>query len=576
MAWWLGFNFLLKGVVLDFKTDIHSSADTATLQNTFKGYSGPVLRLTEDVTFQALNEAAEGLAARLNGDAGVTVLPSVVQLAVKVRTEGRSRTRTFTLPDTDRQIEFLMLPQADGTQLMLGRDTTLETNIRNALVESRTRHRDLLDLAVDFTWETDLEGRISFISPNGALGYSPEELLGQEASSFLLNPEVALKPLPFMADRTVREVDVWMATRAGDPVCLSLSATPILNQAGAREGVRGIARDVSNERQIRTELARTKLRERLIWHVTDAVATETTPIDMLHAAARALMNATTVDGGVIQVDGPAHGAPLAHIDAGNAPDLAVTLDVLETRGKLGPGLYDGQSGKWQYLCGVTEFRGVQNGSILLWRSEGQSGWNEDEPFVLKAVMPHLGVVFRQIGDQHTLESLVRTDPVTGLFNRKAFVEDLDREIVRSQRYGNHCALLFVKVFLPRPEQADELDELILKRVSAIFTSGIRQYDRVGRIAADSFAVWLDNADITVAQMRAKTFIKNFENWKEEIQGGRAITAAQGAEFAVGIALFKPDDSCSISDLMEQANSAMENAALLNESDPLMRIVLCGS
>ena len=117
------------------------------LSGAFDNYPGPVLRLREDATFAPLNKAARALSDRLNGDAGVSVLPSVVQLAVKTRSEGRARTRTFSLPDTDRQVEFVMLPQADGTQLMIGRDATLEMSIRSALAESRTRYKELLEIA---------------------------------------------------------------------------------------------------------------------------------------------------------------------------------------------------------------------------------------------------------------------------------------------------------------------------------------------------------------------------------------------------------------------------------------------
>ena len=61
-----------------------------------------------------------------------------------------------------------VLPLDRGGALIIGRDATLEQNLRNALVESRQRYKDLVECSSDFAWETDAGGRFVFVSPRAA------------------------------------------------------------------------------------------------------------------------------------------------------------------------------------------------------------------------------------------------------------------------------------------------------------------------------------------------------------------------------------------------------------------------
>src|SRR3546814_12535032 len=86
----------------------------------------------------------------------------------------------------ERAFDVVVLPWASGTvALLLGRDVTLERSLRAALVESRQRYKDLVEISNDFAWETDGEGRFAFVSPRGALGYPAPALVGRPAHELL-------------------------------------------------------------------------------------------------------------------------------------------------------------------------------------------------------------------------------------------------------------------------------------------------------------------------------------------------------------------------------------------------------
>lgn len=525
------------------------------LTGAFDAYPGPVLSLQEDATLMALNEAGILVAEDLNGETGVSLMPAMVQLAVKTRSEGRAKTRTFTLPSTGRQIEFIMLPQPDGTQLLIGRDATLEVSIRSALAESRTRFKDLVEVAADFAWETDRDGLICYVSPHGALGYVPEELLGETPESLLVAADTVPNPIPFKAQSVVRNVEVWLRTRGGEPACVLISAIPVLDKDGHPTGARGIAIDVTEERQRQSELARMKSREKLVSYIVESLRNEVVPSDMLHAAATALGRSTSVLCCQVQVRGP-EGMPLDHAVFGTAPEEEVTEGVLnDIATKNGP--QKGSVGSYRYLGIRTEYRGQGNGAIVLWRNDTAKDWEEEDVHVLCLVEPQFGIVFRQIADQLELEHLSRTDHLTGLCNRRAFMEDLTREMARYERYQESGALLFIDLdnFKPINDRYghDKGDEA-LKAIAETLSTGTRSYDLTCRLGGDEFAAWIGGADQAIAEARANAFLEGLRVWREaeleeDIQFGMSI----------GIAMFQPGLGETVESLIVSADMAMYEA-----------------
>lgn len=526
-----------------------------TLDGAFDSYPGPVLSLREDASLQALNEAGLPVAEDLNGEPGVSLMPAMVQLAVKTRSEGRAKTRTFTLPSTGRQIEFIMLPQPDGTQLLIGRDATLEVSIRSALAESRTRFKDLVEVAADFAWETDRDGFICYISPHGALGYVPEELLGEAPEALLVAAETLPTPIPFKAQSVVRNVEVWLRTRNGDSACVLISAIPVLDKEGQPTGARGIAIDVTEERHRQSELARMKSREKLVSYIVESLRNEVVPSEMLHAAATALGRSSSVSCCQVQVRGP-EGAPLDLAVFGTSPDQEVSDGVLDDIAKK-TGLQTGTAGPHRYIGIRTEYRGQGNGAIVLWRPDSAKDWDEEDTRILHLVEPQFGIVFRQIADQLELEHLSRTDHLTGLCNRRAFMEDLTREMARYERYQESGALLFIDLdnFKPINDRyGHEKGDEALKAIAETLIHGTRTYDLTCRLGGDEFAAWIGGADQTIAEARATAFLNGLKEWSDkeldtDIQFGMSI----------GIAMFQPGFGETVESLIVSADMAMYEA-----------------
>jgi diguanylate cyclase (GGDEF)-like protein len=90
-----------------------------------------------------------------------------------------------------------------------------------------------------------------------------------------------------------------------------------------------------------------------------------------------------------------------------------------------------------------------------------------------------------------LERLATTDPLTGLFNPRAFHEELRHELGRTARYREPLSLLLMDLDgLKRinDQFGHEAGDAALQSVAAAMRSGLREIDLGARIGGDEFAV----------------------------------------------------------------------------------------
>jgi diguanylate cyclase (GGDEF)-like protein len=91
-----------------------------------------------------------------------------------------------------------------------------------------------------------------------------------------------------------------------------------------------------------------------------------------------------------------------------------------------------------------------------------------------------------------LERLVATDSVTPLFNRRHFMEELDRWCWRAHRYGGSFGLLYCDVDRLKAVndvQGHSIGDDILIGVAKALLAAVRKSDIAARIGGDEFAGW---------------------------------------------------------------------------------------
>ncbi len=507
-------------------------------------FPGPVVRFDQDRRPDAWN----GLGGAVLEAAAPGVMSRLVQAALQ---DGAPSTARIAVGagEAARHFELTCLPQPDGSALALGRDVTFDANMAAALSDSRQRYKDLADLAGDFSWETGPDGRFSFVSAGRVLGHGADRLIGTDPADLLVDPAAVAAPLPFRAERTVRDVEMWVTDADGTPQCLEVSAVPIAGTGQAFAGARGICRDVTAQRRRHAHLA---MRSQVSGYVIDAIRNEAAPRAMLEAASRALGQALSATACIIHVGDGAAGFRDGACFGNRPPDPAVDEVLAVLRSRAGP--TDAASGGFRALALTTRFRDTVNGAVSAWREADQPPWDDDDRALLSAIEAQVGIALHQIQDQETLERLSRTDPLTGLLNRRAFTADLSLALERGVRNGTPGALFYVDLDnfkAVNDTLGHDAGDKVLLQVADQIGHDSRRYDLQARLGGDEFALWMDSVDAAMARTRAERLLQD-----AEVLRRKPARADAPLGYSIGIAIFSPDANDGLAALMRRADEAM--------------------
>ena len=116
--------------------------------------------------------------------------------------------------------------------------------------------------------------------------------------------------------------------------------------------------------------------------------------------------------------------------------------------------------------------------------------------------PHIDALLARAGDLEQAERMALTDPLTGIGNRRAFADQLRRELARARRTHAPLAVLLLdlddfKAINDRYSHAAGDQALRLAARSARQVT--RQEDFVARLGGDEFAVLLPGTDAELAR-----------------------------------------------------------------------------
>ncbi len=162
-----------------------------------------------------------------------------------------------------------------------------------------------------------------------------------------------------------------------------------------------------------------------------------------------------------------------------------------------------------------------------------------------------------------LEKLAATDPLTGIWNRRAFFEAFGVEFRRAQRYGRNLSVLMID--LDNFKQANDLGghafgDYVLAATAKVVRENLRESDMVGRYGGEEFALILPETDAEHAgpvaeKLRAAIEAVEFKTNRYPVAGNppRHFTVSIGL---ASLPLPEPGDSDV---LMAQADVALFEA-----------------
>lgn len=187
---------------------------------------------------------------------------------------------------------------------------------------------------------------------------------------------------------------------------------------------------------------------------------------------------------------------------------------------------------------------------------------------LLAGMAYVGIFFHVYGNRsisyfvrmrklnQQLHHLASHDPLTGLFNARAYYAACDHMIHLAARNHTPYAVMFVDLDHFKSindTYGHEAGDKVLKCVAAKLLETVRGSDAVGRVGGEEFSVFLPNTDLVGALKLAETIRIEIERLMPDVGGQRLrITAS------IGVALNQHSDQ-SMAAIQRLADHAMYSA-----------------
>jgi diguanylate cyclase (GGDEF)-like protein len=153
---------------------------------------------------------------------------------------------------------------------------------------------------------------------------------------------------------------------------------------------------------------------------------------------------------------------------------------------------------------------------------------------------------RQVMLIRTQETLAATDPLTGIPNRRAFLERVTRA-VGDAAWGHQTVVCLVDLDgfkAVNDAGGHAAGDAMLKAVAMALGGAVRETDTVARLGGDEFAVLADTSVGSSGEMLAE----RLRAAVAQVGGDRGVTAS------VGVAEVEPGDD--VGDLMHRADAAM--------------------
>ncbi len=148
----------------------------------------------------------------------------------------------------------------EPTMLSIGTDITEQKLTEDALRESETKFRGLVESSCDWIWEVNSKGVYSYASPQveTLMGYKPEEVIGK--MPYDLMPQEEVKQISMKLkdaaenNRPIIALENINLHKDGRRIIFETNGVPVLDEDEKVIGYRGVGRDITERKHAEEEL----------------------------------------------------------------------------------------------------------------------------------------------------------------------------------------------------------------------------------------------------------------------------------------------------------------------------------
>lgn len=413
-------------------------------------------------------------------------------------------------------------------------DNTEHRLAEHRLIDSERRYRALVEASPSLIWVCDAAGRLTFVSERACrdmFGAEPREMIGRHVADFngpgFTRREFLRRFSPAMHGRPVFEMEAVLRDRRGAALHVTVSALPLLNEAGQVESVTGVCADITAMKQRERELNVAMRNQQAIFD--------------------------SAGEGIVFVRNGRIESPNRAL----ARMLGVTREALigQPVGEILSTRTD-----WETIDQATRAASVRGEAaiheVMLRANDGRSVWCQltsrqaADPGGCILVLTDITSLKRR---EELAWHQANHDDLTGLPNRRQLGEHARRLLSVAMKKRRLASVLVLDL-----DGFKEINDLfghsygdnLLKRVALRLSGVLRDYDVVARTGGDEFVVLLPEIEqpaiaMVVAEKLIAAASENVENL------GRSLRL----HASVGVALF-PSDGHDFETLLGAADNAM--------------------
>ncbi len=413
-------------------------------------------------------------------------------------------------------------------------DNTEHRLAEHRVIDSERRYRALVEASPSLIWVCDAGGRITFVSERACrdmFGAGPREMVGRHVADFngpgFTRREFLRRFSPAMHGRPVFEMEAVLRDRRGAALHVTVSALPLLNEAGQVESVTGVCADITAMKQRERELNVAMRNQQAIFDAAGEgiVFVRNGRIESPNRALARMLGVTRE---------ALIGQPVEEILATRSDwetiDQATRASAVRGEAAIHEVMLRANDGR-SVWCQLTSRQAADQGACILVLTDITSLKRREE------------LAWHQANH----------DDLTGLPNRRQLSEHARRLLSVAMKKRRLASVLVLDL-----DGFKEINDLfghsygdnLLKRVALRLSGVLRDYDVVARTGGDEFVVLLPEIEqpsiaMVVAEKLIAAASENVENL------GRSLRL----HASVGVALF-PSDGNDFETLLGAADTAM--------------------
>lgn len=469
--------------------------------------------------------------------------------------------------------------------ISLIRDITLRKQEEEKLRQSEALHRSILSASPDAVVITDLEGNILLVSPKVVtlMGCADESfLIGKNHLQFLAPADhsKAIENITLMfQDVFTGPGEYRIIDAAGRIVDVESNAEFVRDESGQPQKIVFFVRDIRERKQIESIMQRNSQSQLVLGKIAEEALREISLTDFyarVHLWVEKLLPADSFS--IVLVD-ELTGDVKIHYCVGektpppperkagkglteylirqDGPVLLAAADFrrLRENGEIDATYVDIVH---QWLgAPLSDLHGKAYGIVALNLHQPEKSFQAEDTGILAIIAAQISLAIGRKRLEEDLKRLAMTDELTGIANRRYFLQRVEAELRRIQRYPARAALLMLDIdYFKRVNDnyGHGWGDAVLRAVSQTGQRVLRDTDLIGRLGGEEFCLLLPQTTSAEALLVAERLRLEIAALAFRSDAGQVFSVT----VSVGVAGVNPAGD-SVSEWLRRADGALYQA-----------------